>query len=203
MDVTVVDTFASTKFYQHFSAEALCDVLESFGVKLVKADLAEYDPAAAFEPASVDTVDCYAAIYYFNPRRLLDRCLRVLKPGGNLVVEFNNGVSLLKRVRVLLGHNNVMPFDEYFLDGWRKRFWIKSDVEALARYLRLSEYRVFGRNWSLYQSRKQLPRPALRLADNALRPFPGLCNDIYLVGRTAATATAGAAGASLDAEHPQ
>src|SRR4051794_9268991 len=38
MDVTVVDTFASTKFYEHFSANQLCDVLQSFGVKIVKAD---------------------------------------------------------------------------------------------------------------------------------------------------------------------
>ena len=101
MDVTAVDTFASTKFYQQFSAQQLCDVLQSFGVKLARADLREYDPTTAFEPASVDTVSCFGTIYYFNPRQLLDRCMRVLKPGGNLVVECNNAVSLLRRVRVL------------------------------------------------------------------------------------------------------
>src|SRR5215204_3452429 len=66
MEVTVVDTFASTKFYEQFSAQQLCDVLESFGVKLARADLREYDPATVFEPASVDTVCCFGAIYYFN-----------------------------------------------------------------------------------------------------------------------------------------
>jgi SAM-dependent methyltransferase len=89
MDVTVVDTFASTKFYEHFSAQELCDVLRSFGVKLVQADLREYDPGTAFPPGSVDTVDCFGTLYFFNPRQLLDRCMRVLKPGGNLVVECN------------------------------------------------------------------------------------------------------------------
>jgi len=183
MNVTVVDTFASTKFYQQFSAQQLCDVLQSFGVKLVKADLRDYDPANAFEPASAATVSCFGTIYYFNPRQLLDRCIRVLKPGGNLVVECNNAVSLLRRVRVLLGRNNTNTFSEYFFDDFHQRFWVKSEVEALARYLKLSKFHLLGRNWSLYQSRKELPEAALRLADNALRSSPGLCNDIYLVGK--------------------
>lgn len=183
MEVTTVDTFASTKFYQQFSSEQLCDVLQSFGVRLVKADLREYDPASAFDLASVDTVSCFGTIYYFNPRQLFDRCMRVLKPGGNFVVECNNAVSLLRRVRVLLGRSNVNTFQEYFFDDIHQRFWVKSDVEALGRYLKLSEFRLLGRNWSLYQSRRELPQGALTLADNALRSVPGLCNDIYLIGK--------------------
>jgi SAM-dependent methyltransferase len=183
MEVTVVDTFGSTKFYEQFSAQQLCDVLQSFGVKLVRADLREYDPATAFEPASVDAISFFEAIYYFNPRQLLDRCMRVLRPGGKLVVECNNAVSLLRRLRVLLGRNNAGPFQEYFIDDVHKRFWVKSDVQALARYLKVSEFHLIGRNWSLYQSRKELPKSALRLADNTLRTSPGLCNDIYLIGK--------------------
>ena len=64
-----------------------------------------------------------------------------------------------------------------------QRFWVRSDVQALARYLKLSEFHLLGRNWSLYQSRKQLPTAALRLADNTLRAVPDLCNDIYLIGK--------------------
>ena len=183
MDVTAVDTFASTKFYEQFSAQQLCDVLQSYGVKLARVDLRQYDPVPAFDLASVDTVSCFGTIYYFNPRQLLDRCMRVLKPGGNLVVECNNAVSLLRRVRVLLGRNNANTFQQYFYDDVHQRFWVRSDVEAFARYLKLSEFHLLGRNWSLYQSRKELPRAALRLADNALRTSPGLCNDIYLIGK--------------------
>jgi len=183
MDVTAVDTFASTKFYEQFSAQQLCDVLQSFGVKLAIADLREYDPATSFELASVDTVSCFGTIYYFNPRQLLDRCLRVLKPRGNLVVECNNAVSLMRRVRVLLGGNNTNTFQQYFFDDVHQRFWVRSDVQALARYLKLSEFHLLGRNWSLYQSRKQLPTAALRLADHTLRAVPDLCNDIYLIGK--------------------
>ena len=183
MDVTAVDTFASTKFYEQFSAQQLCDVLQSFGVKLTRADLREYEPATAFEPASVDTVSCFGTIYYFNPRQLLDRCMRVLKPGGNLVVECNNAVSLLRRVRVLLGRNNTNMFQDYFFNDMHQRFWLKSEVAELARYLKLSEFHLLGRNWSLYQSRQGLPQSALTLADTALRTSPGLCNDIYLIGK--------------------
>lgn len=183
MDVTVVDTFASTKFYEHFSAHELCDTLQSFGAKLAKADLREYDPTKAFDPASVDAVDCFGTVYFFNPRALLERCMRVLKPGGTLVVECNNAASLLRRLRLLVGRNNTDTFQEYFLDDVHKRFWVKSDVEALASYLKLSDYHLLGRNWSVYLSRTGLPKAALTVADNALRPVPSLCNDIYLVGR--------------------
>jgi SAM-dependent methyltransferase len=183
MEVTAVDTFASTKFYEQFSSQQLCDVLQSFGVRLAKADLREYDPTLAFELASVDTVSCFGTVYYFNPRQLLDRCMRVLKPGGNVIVECNNAVSLLRRARVLFGRTNINRFQDYFFDDVHQRFWVKSEVEALGHYLKLSEFRLLGRNWSLYQSRKELPKAGLTLADNALRSFPGLCNDIYLIGK--------------------
>jgi SAM-dependent methyltransferase len=183
MDVTVVDTFGSTKFYEQFSAQELCDVLQSFGVKLVRADLRGYEPATLFEPASVDTVDCFGTIYFFNPRQLLDGCVRALKPGGNLVVECNNAASLLRRIRVLLGRNNTNTFQDYFFNDVHQRFWVKSDVKAMADYLKLSEWHLLGRNWSVYNSREALPKSVLTLADSVLRAFPGLCNDIYLIGK--------------------
>ena len=66
MEVTVVDTFASTNFYE-ISAQELRHVIQSFGVKLAKADLREYDPATIFEPNSVDTVDCLARSSFSIP----------------------------------------------------------------------------------------------------------------------------------------
>jgi SAM-dependent methyltransferase len=183
MDVTVVDTFASTKLYEQFSASELCDILTSFGVSLARADLREFEPATMFEPGSVDAIDCFGTILLFNPRQLLDRCVPVLRPGGKLILEFNNSVSLLRRMRVLFGRNSTDGFQDYFFRDWRPRFWVKHEVLMLAEYLKLSEWHVRGRNWTLYESRKKLPKWALRLADSTLRPFPSLCNDIYLIGR--------------------
>ena len=182
MDVTVVDTFASTKLYEQFSAQELCDVLQSFGVKLIQADLRDYDPMPEFGPDSVDAVVCFGTIFFFNPRQLLDRSIRVLKPRGKLILEYNNGASLLRRMRLLRGRNNTETFQAYFFHDWHRRFWVKADLLELSDYLQLSDRRVLGRNWSLYESRKRLPQTALTLADTALRTFPGLCNDLYLIG---------------------
>jgi hypothetical protein len=41
---------------------------------------------------------------------------------------------------------------------------------------------VLGRNWTVYQNRRRLPTSALKLADNALRAIPSLCNELYLIG---------------------
>ena len=62
-------------------------------------------------------------------------------------------------------------------------FWVKSDVQALAAYLKLSDTICLGGTGACIRAGNDIPRAALTLADNALRPFPGLCNDIYLIGR--------------------
>jgi SAM-dependent methyltransferase len=183
MKVTVADTFSSTGFYQQFSAEELCGVLQSYGVELSKVDLRDYDPLAVFGADSLDSLVCFGTIYFFNPRELLARSFPALKPRANVVLELNNAVSLLRRIRVLTGRNNTNTFHEYFHDDVHKRFWTEGDAHALARHLQLADYNLLGRNWSLYHSRRNLPRPALSLADRALRPLPSLCNDIYLVGK--------------------
>jgi SAM-dependent methyltransferase len=183
MKVTVVDTFASTTIYEQFSAQELCDVLQSFGVRLVKADLRTYDPAPAFEPDSVDAICCFGTILFFNPRQLIDRCMRVLKPGGKLLLDCVNAASALRRLRVLRGRHNTDRFHDYFFHGWHTRFWVRNDMLALGSYLKLSDYSVLGRNWSVYESRTGVPRWTLRVLDTALRSFPGLCNDLYLVGK--------------------
>jgi SAM-dependent methyltransferase len=182
MDVTVVDTFASTRLYEQFSAQQLCEVLQSFGVKLIKADLRDYDPVADFELNSADAVVCFGTIFFFNPRQLLDRSLRVLKPRGKLILEYNNGASLVRRMRLLLGRNNTETFAAYYVHDWHRRFWVKPDLLELSDYLKLSDRRVVGRNWSWYEGPRRLPQPVMTLADRTLRTFPGLCNVLYLVG---------------------
>jgi SAM-dependent methyltransferase len=183
MDVTVVDTFASTKFYEQFSAEELCEILHGFGVKIVKQDLLQYDPTAVFPPDSVDRVVSHDTLYFFNPKTLLERCLAVMKKDGMLATNVNNAVSFLRRIRVLMGRTNTDSFDSYFFDNVHKRYWTQGDLMRLADFLHLRDVEVIGRNWSLYQSRKGTSRSLLRTADQALRNKPSLCNDIYLIGK--------------------
>jgi SAM-dependent methyltransferase len=183
MDVTVVDTFASTKFYEQFSEAQLREVLERHGVKVIKQDLLQYDPVACMPLNSVDSVVSHGTLGFFHPRALLEGCVAVLKPGGTVALDFDNALSLLRRIRVALGNTNVDAFDPYFFQRILKRYWTAAELPALAKHLQLAEARVVGRNWSVYQSRKHVPRLALRFADHALRAAPGLCNDIYLIGR--------------------
>jgi SAM-dependent methyltransferase len=183
MAVTVVDTFASTKFYEQFSEAELREVLQTHGVTVVKQDLREYDPRATMPLNSVDRVISHGTLGFFNPRVLLERCLAVLKPGGMVVVDFENAVSLLRRARVVGGRTNVDAFPSYFFNGSHKRYWTAEELPTLANHLGLSDVRILGRNWTVYQSRKKLPPAVLRVADRMLRTLPGLCNDLYLTGR--------------------
>ena len=183
MDVTVVDTFASTQFYQHFSEAELRQALQNQGVTVIKQDLLEYDPAATFPLNSVDRIVSHGTLTFFNPRALLERCVAVLKPGGTLTVDFENVVSLVRRVKVALGKTNVDAFPAYFFDRIQKRYWTADELPALAKHLNLTEPQVVGRNWSVYQSRKNVPKFVLRFADHALQTIPGLCNEIHLIAK--------------------
>jgi SAM-dependent methyltransferase len=183
MAVTVVDTFSSTKYYEQFSEAELREVLQKHDVTVVKQDLRDYDPRGHMPLNSVDRVISHGTLNFFNPRLLLERCVAVMKPGGMLVTDFENGVSLMRRSRVVRGRTNLDAFDAYFLDGSHKRFWTASELPALAMHLRLDDVQVIGRNWTVYQSRKSVPRAVLRMADRTLQAFPGLCNDLYLIGR--------------------
>jgi SAM-dependent methyltransferase len=182
MKVTVVDTFANTAFYKSFNVEAMCDVLRRFGVNLVTADLRCYDIDSMFKPGSVDSIASFDCLYFFHPRALLEKAMIALKPGGKLTLSFSNAVSLLKRVKVVAGRSNVGTFQDYFFNGVHQKYWVKEELEQLAKHLKLREQKIMGRNWSVYQKWKSYPKPFLRAVDQGLRPIPSLCNVLYLVG---------------------
>lgn len=107
----------------------------------------------------------------------------VLKKDGVMAMNLNNSVSFLRRIRVLTGRTNVDLFDSYFFDNVHKRYWTQGELQQIANFLHLHDVEFLGRNWSLYHSRKNIPRSLLRMADRALRIRPSLCNDVYLVGK--------------------
>lgn len=181
--VSVVDTFASTKFYEQFPRETLLGVLRSYGVDLVETDLLQFDAAAHFGPESLDCVTCYEAIYFFHPKILLERAVRALKPGGKLVLNFLNAVSLMRRLKVLMGRTNFNSLSEYYDAHVHHRHYVVRELAELAARHGLVVECVFGRNWSFYQQYKGLPLPVLRLMDYALRLVPALSQSIYLVAR--------------------
>jgi hypothetical protein len=81
--------------------------------------------------------------------------MTVLKPGGRLAIDFENAVSLMRRLRVAMGTTNADAFDAYYTHRIHKRYWTAADLVCLGRHLRLADMQVVGRNWSVYQSRKR------------------------------------------------
>lgn len=183
MSVTVVDTFSSTSLYKTFDVAQMCKVLESYGVRLVTADLREYDLGKAFPPGTVDAVSSFDCLMFFHPRILLERVMVSLKTGGKLILSLNNATSLMKRFEVLTGISNVEPFHDYFYNGFQQKFWVKAELQEVARYLKLRNVRIIGRNWSAYQKWRIVPNWVLRASDSALSLFPSLCTSLYLIGR--------------------
>lgn len=181
--VSVVDTFASTKLYEQFSREELLGVLRSYGVDLVETDLLQFDPLAHFGPESVDCMTCFDAVFFFNPRELFDRAIPALKPGGKLIVNFANAVSLFRRIKVLFGHTNFNSLSEYYDAKVHHRFYVASELAELAARHGLVLECVFGRNWNLYQQYKSLPLPLLRAIDYTKRSVPALSQMLYMVAR--------------------
>jgi hypothetical protein len=59
---------------------------------------------------------------------------------------------------------------------------VLADPVRLVRELGFEKQAVWGRNWAGYPARG-LRRGAAWLIDHALRPFPTLCSDLYVLAR--------------------
>ncbi len=160
--------------------------LEKEGVRFIHCDLLEHD-FDDFAGASLDVVCSFHAFEHFHhsPRRLCEQVMRMLKPGGTFFLEIPNALNALKRLRVLFGRTNYLPYDGY----WNSSRWLGhvreyclGDFRELARNLHFSSCRIFGLNYygTLYP-RLNYSFPALIL-DHALRLRPGLCATLLLKG---------------------
>lgn len=188
-NVTSVDLFDD--YYQWSSVKNPVldqkNYLSSLGVNFIHADLVAYDLLEHFAPESVDCVASYHTIEHLHhsPRRLLESAMRVLKPGGTLVIEVPNAANLLKRIKLLLGKTNYPNFSAYYdKDKWvgHVREYTVGDLQQLARQLKLSSYRIEGRNWYGALYRNKLTSPIAKQLDKLLQRFPGLCGSLFLIG---------------------
>ncbi len=162
------------------------EFLKQEGVSFIQCDLLEYE-FEEFEPHSVDVVCSHHVFEHFHhsPKRVCDQIMRILKPGGIFFLEVPNALNALKRLKVLLGKTNYLPYDSYFQSSrWlgHVREYCLEDVEYLARYCVFSTHRIFGLNYygSLYP-RLHYNLPA-GIIDRILRIFPGACSALYLRG---------------------
>ena len=156
------------------------------GVRIVSADAATDD--LGLDAGSLDAVTSFDSIehWHSSPKPAFHRLLRALRPGGLFLLCVPNCVNLRKRITVPLGIGKWSAMEEWY-ERETFRGHVREpdvgDLRYIARDLGLRDVRIFGRNWLGYGSRRGWVRALTPPIDSALRPFPSLCSDLYLLGR--------------------
>jgi SAM-dependent methyltransferase len=191
--VTVIDIFeydlawSVGKGPEQFAAdcEEIKQYLTSAGVRFVDSDICKVDLRSIFAAESVDAVTSYHCLEHLHqsPKAVLESALRVLKPGGRLLVEVPNAVNLLKRFKVLAGRTNYGSYEDFYdaanFTGHVREYAV-CDLHALARRLGLSSYAIYGRNWYGTLFDKLGDNAISGMIDRSLQRFPGLCGSLFL-----------------------
>ena len=141
-----------------------------------------------FERHSLDAITCIAVLEHMHhsPKAWLLQAVEALRPGGIVMIGGPNCVHILKRVRAVLGLTSWSPFSEW----WDKPEFRSHVREPSARdYLQmlhdlgLRDAEIFGRNFEGRYSPSRLKRVGSVVFDYPMRVRPGLCSDLYAIGR--------------------
>lgn len=198
MRVTVADDFAGgggVETDQLAKARKLiADWQSQLGLCVVEGDLLAQ--SLPLESASVDVVTSINSLehWHHSPKRLFHEIVRVLRPGGCLILVTPNAANLRKRVSAVMGQNIWDRLDWWYHDGdpvfrGHVREPIVADLKQIMRWNDIEPVRVYGRNFLGRYSKALgfIPPRALRTfvagADLLLRLFPTLCSDIHVIGR--------------------
>ena len=176
-------------FREGWFSETYPDVtkaFESLGVRILSEDV--LSPDFGFPSDSLDAVTLFDVIEHLHksPRPLLHKLMDALKPGGLMFIGVPNCVNLRKRLTVPFGVGQWSPIESWYDEPVFRGHVREPDVADLryiARDLNLKDPQIVGRNWLGYGSRFQWVRILLPLADKILQVAPGLCSNIYLMGR--------------------
>lgn len=180
----LVDDFADVGAQDHQDLRNRMAV--ACGLTRIAADVVS-EPLP-FAPGSIDAFLTFESMehWHHSPKALFARVIAQLKPGGLFVIGVPNCVNLRKRLSVPLGYGKWTSMKDWYEPAVFRSHVREPDTDDLryiARDMGLSDVRVFGRNWIGYRKANPLFRTALRVCDRALRLAPGLCGDIYLIGR--------------------
>jgi SAM-dependent methyltransferase len=198
MSVTLVDDFGGgggIESGDESRAARILQIMEKdLGLAIIREDFLKRP--LPLPNASTDVVTCFHSLehWHHSPKPLFKEIVRILRPGGFLVLATPNAVNIRKRVFVVFGRNNFPSLDEWYHQGdpvFRGHVR-EPTLGDLQRLLRLNGFRVIashGRNFigAYSQALSGLPVPILRsaavISDRLLRFFPTLCSDIHVVGQ--------------------
>jgi SAM-dependent methyltransferase len=198
MSVTLVDDFGGgggLEIEGEAKAARILEVLEkTLGLAIVREDFLKNPLPLA--DASTDVVTCFHSLEHWHnsPRPLFREIVRILKPGGFLVLATPNAVNIRKRAYVVLGRNNFPDLGEWYHHGdpvfrGHVREPTLADLQHLLEWNGFSVIASHGRNFIGAQSLalRNLPAPLVKglasVSDRLLRLFPQLCSDIHVVGQ--------------------
>jgi SAM-dependent methyltransferase len=101
------------------SADHALALLHEHEIRVVNQDLWR-QPVTKFADGSFDIVTCYDVIEHLpgNPLALMREMLRLLRPGGTVIIGVPNAVSTMKRIKLLLGTHPYIPFDLWVQDAY-------------------------------------------------------------------------------------
>jgi SAM-dependent methyltransferase len=149
--------------------------------------------------ASVDVITCFHSLEHWHnsPKPLFREIIRVLKPGGHLIIATPNAVNLRKRLLLPFGMTNYGALEEWYHDGdpvyrGHVREPIVRDLHRLMEWNGLKVRATYGRNFIGKASNALgfIPRPLMRFIASSVgtvtRFFPTLCSDIHVVGQKSA-----------------
>lgn len=133
------------------------------GIKLSKQNV---EDGTTFRASMFDTVTLVAVLeHVFDPHKTLDEIYRILKPGGELVLEVPNIGWLYPRLSLLLGHFPITSTDPGF-DGGHIHYF---EIHNLTKLLEDHGFRVETITCSGFFSRVRRLYPSLLGGDLIVR----------------------------------
>jgi SAM-dependent methyltransferase len=184
--VVLVDDFADP--INEEVGEEMLELHRSYGVEVEKRDvLAE---GLSGLGSGFDAITFFDTIehWHHSPKRVLHQAVKLLNPGGWIVIGVPNCVNLRKRITVPLGMGKWSQMADWY-ERERFRGLVREpdvdDLRYIANDLGLKSARIEGRNWAGHSSPSRVVRLATRLLDRFLRLRPSLCSDLYLMGQKA------------------
>jgi SAM-dependent methyltransferase len=160
-------------------------VLAAHAVQFIRQEISTCDLTQHFADNSVDVVTSFHCLEHLHQssKRVLESAMRVLKPGGILFIEVPNAANARKRLALLCGYTNYLPYNLFYYSADYRghiREYAVGDLHQLAENLGITSYRILGSNTYGACWIELIPSRLRKMLDFGLRLFPGLCGALLL-----------------------